>query len=148
MSDVSVRIVRGESAADIPLPAYETPFSSGMDLRSTADYVLLPGERIAVGTGLVVEIPEGYEFQVRPRSGLALRHGVTVLNAPGTIDSDYRGEIRVILVNLGLEPFTITRGDRIAQMILARTEHVSWIEEAAVSETQRGEGGFGSSGVK
>lgn len=119
-----------------------------MDLRSTADCVLLPGERIAVGTGLVVEIPEGYEFQVRPRSGLALRHGVTVLNAPGTIDSDYRGEIRVILVNFGLEPFTITRGDRIAQMILARTERVSWIEETAVSETQRGEGGFGSSGVK
>jgi dUTP pyrophosphatase len=148
MSDVSIRIVRAGSAADIPLPAYETPFSSGMDLRSTADCVLLPGERIAVGTGLVVEIPEGYEFQVRPRSGLALRHGVTVLNAPGTIDSDYRGEIRVILVNFGLEPFTITRGDRIAQMILARTERVSWIEETAVSETQRGEGGFGSSGVK
>jgi dUTP pyrophosphatase len=148
MNRVSVKVVRRENAADIPLPAYETPFSSGMDLRSAEDHVLLPGERVTIGTGLLVEIPEGYEFQVRPRSGLALRHGVTVLNAPGTIDSDYRGEIRVILINHGREPFAIARGDRIAQMILARTESVLWVEENEVSPTQRGEGGFGSSGVK
>jgi len=148
MSDVSIRIVRAGSAADIPLPAYETPFSSGMDLRSTADCVLLPGERIAVGTGLVVEIPEGYEFQVRPRSGLALRHGVTVLNAPGTIDSDYRGEICVILINHGDNEFVIEPGMRIAQMVFAKVTEVEFRVCNELGSSDRGEGGFGSTGVR
>ncbi|MGI6784865.1 MAG: dUTP diphosphatase [Aminivibrio sp.] len=142
---VRVKIVREGRAKELPLPEYATPRSSGADLRASEDLVLLPGEWVAVPTGLRIELPEGYEGQVRPRSGLAARHGVTVLNAPGTIDSDYRGEIRVLLVNLGREPFSIAAGDRIAQLVLAPVSKISWSEEA-LAETARGEGGFGSTG--
>lgn len=142
---VKVKIVREGKAKELPLPEYATPYSSGADLRASEDLVLLPGEWVAVPTGLKIELPEGYEGQVRPRSGLAARHGVTVLNAPGTIDSDYRGEIRALLVNLGREPFSIAAGDRIAQLVLAPVSKISWSEEA-LAESDRGEGGFGSTG--
>ena len=142
---VKVKIVREGRAKELPLPEYATPFSAGVDLRAADDCVLLPGEWTAVPTGLRIELPEGYEGQVRPRSGLAARHGVTVLNAPGTIDSDYRGEIRVLLINHGKESFTISAGDRIAQLILAPVSRFSWSEEA-LAGSERGEGGFGSTG--
>ena len=116
------------------------------DLCSAEETVILPGARIAVATGLRLEIPEGFECQVRPRSGIALKKGVTVLNAPGTIDADYRGEVRVILINHGEEPFSIAKGDRIAQMVLARVERLVWDEVKDLSETSRGSGGFGSTG--
>ncbi|HOI81555.1 MAG: dUTP diphosphatase [Thermovirgaceae bacterium] len=131
---------------DIALPVYATPFSSGVDLRSNERVTIPAGGRSAVGTGIRLEIPEGYECQVRPRSGLALKNGVTVLNAPGTIDADYRGEVRVILVNLGENPFEIEKGDRIAQMILAPVSRIEWEETDSLSETDRGSGGFGSTG--
>lgn len=143
--EVPVKIVRTGRARDFPLPEYGTPFSSGVDLRAAEDDVLLPGERTVVPTGLKIELPPGYEGQVRPRSGLALKHGVTVLNAPGTIDSDYRGEIRVILVNHGRESFAIVAGDRIAQLIVAPVSRVTWREEA-LEDSERGDGGFGSTG--
>jgi dUTP pyrophosphatase len=141
---VTVRVFMEKS--DLPLPSYATEFSSGVDLRSCESAKIQPGQRMAVGTGMKVEIPEGYECQVRPRSGLALKHGVTVLNAPGTIDSDYRGEIRVILVNFGESPFRIEKGDRIAQMVLARVEKINWEESPDLGDTGRGSGGFGSTG--
>lgn len=143
-----IRIGISREREDIPLPSYATPASSGVDLCAAESAVILPGVRIAVGTGLRLEIPEGFECQVRPRSGIALKKGVTVLNAPGTIDADYRGEVRVILVNHGEEPFTIEKGDRIAQMVLARVERLSWDEVSDLSETSRGSGGFGSTGKK
>ncbi|MBL3540534.1 dUTP diphosphatase [Aminivibrio sp.] len=143
--DVPVKIVREGMANQLPLPEYATAFSAGVDLRAAEDKVLLPGEWAAVPTGLRIELPEGYEGQVRPRSGLAARHGVTVLNAPGTIDSDYRGEIRVLLINHGKKSFTVTAGDRIAQLILAPVSRISWREEA-LGDSDRGEGGFGSTG--
>ena len=140
---VRVGIFRdGEEA----LPVYATELSSGVDLRSNEDAVIPPGGRLSVGTGIRLEIPEGFECQVRPRSGLAMKHGVTVLNAPGTIDADYRGEVRVILVNLGENPFVIERGDRIAQMVLAPVSRIEWSEKDLLSETGRGSGGFGSTG--
>ncbi|MBP4137306.1 MULTISPECIES: dUTP diphosphatase [Flavobacterium] len=133
-----------------PLPNYETIASAGMDLRAnlSASITLKPLERAIVKTGLFIELPIGYEAQVRPRSGLAAKKGVTVLNSPGTVDADYRGEIGVILVNLSNEDFVIENGERIAQLIIARHERAEWLEVAELSETSRGEGGFGSTGVK
>lgn len=130
------------------LPQYQTPFSAGMDLKAylAESLVLMPGQRARIPTGLYIELPAGYEGQVRPRSGLAARHGVTVLNSPGTIDADYRGEIQVILVNLGEEPFEINNGDRIAQLIIAPVMQVVWKQEPALSNTERGHGGFGHTG--
>lgn len=132
------------------LPHYETIASAGMDLRANLDspIVLKPLERTIVKTGLFIELPIGYEAQVRPRSGLAAKKGITVLNAPGTVDADYRGEIGVILVNLSNEDFTIENGERVAQLIIAKHERADWIEVQELSETARGEGGFGSTGVK
>ncbi len=131
-----------------PLPAYATALSAGMDLRADleAPVILEPLERILVPTGLSIALPAGFEAQVRPRSGLAAKHGVTVLNTPGTIDADYRGEIKVILVNLSHTPFTIAPGERIAQLVVARHERVEWEEAESLDETARGEGGFGSTG--
>lgn len=132
------------------LPKYETPLSAGVDLRANIDapLVLKPLERALVKTGLYIALPEGYEAQIRPRSGLAFKNGITVLNAPGTIDADYRGEIGVILVNLSNEPFTVNDGERIAQMVVARYEQAQFIETETLNETTRGAGGFGSTGVK
>ena len=132
------------------LPHYETGASAGMDLRAnlTESRTLNPLERSIVGTGLFIELPLGYEAQVRPRSGLAAKKGITVLNAPGTIDADYRGEIGVILVNLSHEDFTIQNGERIAQLVIARHERTEWVEVDELTETSRGEGGFGSTGIK
>ena len=131
-----------------PLPAYSTLLSAGMDVRASLQepIVLKPLGRAIVPTGLFLEIPAGYEVQVRPRSGLAMKHGITVLNSPGTIDPDYRGEIKVLLVNLSREPFTINPGERIAQMVIARHEKVEWDEVEILDETERGAGGFGSTG--
>ena len=133
-----------------PSPFYATPLSAGMDLRAaiTEPVVLKPLQRAMVPTGLYIALPEGYEAQVRPRSGLAAKKGITVLNSPGTVDADYRGEIRVILVNLSEEPFEIVPGERIAQMVIARHEHIEWEEVEVLDETERGAGGFGSTGVK
>ena len=132
------------------LPSYETIASAGMDLRATIDapITLKPLERSIVKTGLFIELPIGYEAQVRPRSGLAAKKGVTVLNSPGTVDADYRGEIGVILVNLSHQDFVIENGERIAQLIIAKHERAEWLEVSELSETARGEGGFGSTGVK
>lgn len=132
------------------LPQYTTPDSAGMDVRAflKEPVVLQPLQRALIPTGLRIQLPHGYEMQVRPRSGLALRSGITVLNAPGTIDADYRGEVGIILVNLSDEPFTINDGDRIAQMILARCERVEWVPTGSLDKTYRGEGGFGHTGVK
>ncbi|KGF68361.1 deoxyuridine 5'-triphosphate nucleotidohydrolase [Hoeflea sp. BAL378] len=146
-----LRILRLPHGEGLELPAYETPGSAGMDLRAAvgdeAPLVIAPGGRFAVPTGLIMEIPEGFEGQVRPRSGLALKAGVTCLNAPGTIDSDYRGEVKVILANLGAEPFAVTRGMRIAQLVIAPVVQVRLALTEALSETGRGSGGFGSTGT-
>lgn len=144
---MEVRIV---NTSDNPLPAYETGLSAGMDLRAwlKEPVVLKPLARALVPTGLFVELPAGYEAQVRPRSGLAAKHGITVLNTPGTIDADYRGEIKIILVNLSQEEYVIHSGDRIAQMIIARHERVKLLEAEELSETERGRGGFGHTGTK
>jgi dUTP pyrophosphatase len=133
-----------------PLPQYETGGSAGMDLRANleAPIVLLPLERALVPTGLFIELPGGYEAQIRPRSGLTAKRGLTLLNSPGTIDSDYRGEIKCIVVNLSNEPQTIEPGERIAQMVVARYEQITWLEAETLSETARGAGGFGSTGKK
>ncbi|WP_291275607.1 dUTP diphosphatase [Flavobacterium sp.] len=133
-----------------PLPSYETMASAGMDLRAnlTDPIVLKPLERVLVKTGLFIELPLGFEAQVRPRSGLALKKGITVLNSPGTVDSDYRGEIGVILVNLSNDDFVIENGERIAQLVVAKHERAEWIEVDQLNETSRGAGGFGSTGVK
>jgi dUTP pyrophosphatase len=140
---------------DLPLPEHATPHAAGMDLRAAIPagetWVLAPGERRLVPTGLVVAIPPGWEGQVRPRSGLAFRHGLTVLNAPGTIDADYRGEVMVLLVNHGQEPFALVRGERVAQLLLGAVPDWGWREEAApeaLGSTRRGEGGYGSTGTK
>lgn len=136
------------AAEGLPLPAYETPGSAGMDLRAALaePLTLAPGERALVTTGLRLEIPPGYEGQVRPRSGLAIRHGITLLNTPGTIDSDYRGLLQVIVINLGQEPFTIHRGDRIAQLLIAPVVQVGVEVSEHLAASARGEGGFGSTG--
>jgi dUTP pyrophosphatase len=144
---IRIGIQRMESNPDLPLPALATEGAAGFDLRSAdPDFVLDPGERRTVGTGLRIEIPPGYEGQVRPRSGLAVRHGVTVANAPGTIDSDYRGEVRVGLIHLGEEPLKISRGDRIAQIVFAPVAAAALVEMDVLSESDRGERGFGSTG--
>ena len=144
--EVAVRIRRLPHGEGLPLPAYATPGAAGMDVVAAEEATLAPGERHAVATGFSVAIPEGFEIQVRPRSGLALKHGITVPNTPGTIDSDYRGELKVILINHGAEPFPIHRGDRIAQLVLAPVTLAAWVEVAELDETQRGAGGFGSTG--
>lgn len=147
---MKIPIRRLDHARDLPLPEPASPGAAGVDLRAAVDgeIVLRPGERTAVPTGLVVEIPRGFEGQVRPRSGLALRHGVTLANPPGTIDSDYRGEVKVLLMHLGEEPLTIRRGDRVAQLVLARVEGVEWVEREELGTSERGAGGFGSTGVE
>ncbi len=145
---VKVLISRDGKAKNFDLPEYATQGSSGVDLRSSEDYIIKPFERALVATGIRLAIPAGYEVQVRPRSGLALKHGIIIPNAPGTIDSDYRGEVKVILMNLGREDFIIKAGDRIAQMILAPVAKISWEECAELEETERGSGGFGSTGAK
>lgn len=131
-----------------PLPKYQTALSAGMDIHANIDapLSLQKGERMLIPTGLFIELPEGYEAQVRPRSGLALKHGITVLNSPGTIDADYRGEIKVLLINHGNEDFLIQDGERIAQLVVAQHATVTWQESTSLSDTQRGEGGYGSSG--
>ena len=133
-----------------PLPAYATSQSAGMDLRANIEspITLHPMERTLVPTGIRIELPEGYEAQVRPRSGLALKHGVTVLNTPGTIDSDYRGELKVLLVNLSNDDFEVNAGERVAQMVIARHETATWEEVEVLDETERGEGGYGHTGAK
>jgi dUTP pyrophosphatase len=150
MSTVTVQVRPLPHFDGLELPAYETSGSAGMDVRAAlpaGDPVTLkPGARAMVPTGLSVAIPEGYEIQVRPRSGLAAKHGLTCLNTPGTIDSDYRGEIKVILINLGAEAFVIQRGERIAQLVLAPVTRLVWSEVDALAETARGAGGFGSTG--
>ena len=146
----TVRVERLPHAEGLSLPAYETGGSAGMDLRAAvpedAPVTLEPGARALVPTGLKIALEAGYEAQVRPRSGLALKHGLTCLNSPGTIDSDYRGEVGVILINHGQEPFVIRRGERIAQLVIARHEQAALVEGAALDETVRGAGGFGSTG--
>ncbi|MGQ5702780.1 dUTP diphosphatase [Sandaracinobacteroides sp. A072] len=143
-----VRVVRLPHAEGLALPAYGTAGAAGMDVLAAvdADLVLAPGARAAVPTGLMMAVPEGHEMQVRARSGLALKEGLAVLNAPGTIDSDYRGEVKIILANLGDRPFAITRGMRIAQLVLAPYATCRWAEAESLDETARGDGGFGSTG--
>ncbi len=150
MNKLSVAITTLPHAEGLGLPAYATEHAAGMDLcaASANDVVIEPGKRALVPTGLSIALPEGYEAQVRPRSGLALKNGITVLNSPGTIDADYRGEVQVILANMGSDPFTITRGMRIAQMVVAAYARVAWEQVAALPESGRGAGGFGSTGTK
>jgi len=143
---VPVRIKRLEHGEGLELPKYATEGAAGMDVLAAEDIVLEPGMRHAVATGLAMAIPSGYEIQVRPRSGLALKHGVSVPNTPGTIDSDYRGELKVIMINHGSEPFAIHRGDRVAQLVLAPVTQARWDEVEELDETERGAGGFGSTG--
>jgi len=146
---VSIHITRvNNDAADIPLPRYATEHSAGMDICAAldGDLVVKPGETVLVPTGFAIAIPEGYEAQVRPRSGLAIKHQVGILNSPGTIDADYRGEVRVILTNFGKSNFIIRRGDRIAQLVVAPYSRVVWEEQQSLSETTRGDGGFGHTG--
>lgn len=148
METVTVSLARMPGTEDLPLPAYETTHSAGMDLRAAVVEPMLvaPGERVLVPTGIRIALPPGYEAQVRPRSGLAVKHGVTMLNSPGTIDADYRGEIRVIVINHGREPFAVSRGDRIAQLVVAPVIRAVWREEEDLEDTARGEGGFGHTG--
>ncbi len=141
-------IVRIVNKSHHPLPEYATALSAGMDLRANIDapIVLQPMERSIVPTGIYIALPDGFEAQIRPRSGLALKHGITVLNSPGTIDADYRGEVKVILVNLSNEPFTINNGERICQMVIAKYQQIKWNEVKILDETERGAGGFGHTG--
>lgn len=147
MDNIKVRIVNGSA---YPSPAYATVNSAGMDLKANIDepVTLAPLARTLLPTGLYIALPEGTEAQIRPRSGLAAKHGITVLNTPGTIDADYRGEIKVILVNLSDTPFVINPGERIAQMVVARYAKVEWVESESLDSTERGEGGFGSTGIQ
>lgn len=145
---VTLELKRLEHGRDLPLPAYQSVLAAGLDLLAAVDgtITLAPGARALVPTGLAMALPAGFEAQVRPRSGLAAKHGVTVLNTPGTIDADYRGEVKVILINLGDAPFEISRGDRIAQMVIAPVLQADIVEVEVLSETERGSGGFGSTG--
>lgn len=143
---ITIRLMRLPHGEGLPLPAYATARAAGMDVVAAEDLVLAPGARHAVATGFAIAIPPGYEVQVRPRSGLALKHGITCLNTPGTIDEDYRGEVKVILANLGDQPFTIARGERIAQLVPAPVQRALFEEVAVLDETDRGSGGFGSTG--
>ena len=149
MEKIPVKIKRLDETADLPLPSYESEGSSGMDLRAsvTEPVQLNPGEIRLIPTGLAISVPHGYEAQIRPRSGLALKHGIGMVNSPGTIDSDYRGEIGIIVVNWGKKPFTIRRGDRVAQMIITKVYKADIMEVGVLESTERGEGGFGHSGV-
>lgn len=151
MSMVEIRMLRLPHGADLPLPTYQSALASGFDLMAAVPaempVVIVPGGRAIIPTGLALALPPGFEAQVRPRSGLAARHGITVLNTPGTVDADYRGEVQVILVNLGQEPFAVERGMRIAQMIIAATMQATICEVASLDETIRGAGGFGSTGI-
>lgn len=144
---INIAVKRLDHAGDLPLPSYETSGSAGMDIRAAEDLTIAPGKRGLAGTGFALAIPEGYEIQVRPRSGLALKKGVSIPNSPGTIDSDYRGELKVILINLGEEDFVIARGDRIAQIVVAPVQRGILNEVQDLDETERGSGGFGSTGV-
>lgn len=144
--NIPVQVKRLPHGAGLPLPAYATEGAAGMDVVSAETVTIAPGARHAVATGLALAIPAGYEIQVRPRSGLALKHGISVPNTPGTVDSDYRGELKVILINHGAEPFAIQRGDRVAQLVLAPVVQAAWDEVAELDATERGEGGFGSTG--
>ena len=148
MPPITIAILRLPHGTGLPLPAYATSGAAGMDVVAAEDLILAPGARHAVATGFALALPEGYEVQVRPRSGLALKHGVTCLNTPGTIDSDYRGEVKVILANLSSEPFEFRRGDRIAQLVPALVQRALLHEVETLDETQRGAGGFGSTGVR
>jgi len=143
---ITIRLMRLPHGEGLPLPAYATTGAAGMDVVAAEELVLAPGARHAVATGLAVAIPPGFEIQVRPRSGLALKHGITVPNTPGTVDSDYRGEVKVILINHGATPFEIRRGDRIAQLVIAPVLRATWLKVDELDETDRGEGGFGSTG--
>ena len=147
---INVRISRlSQSTADVPLPKYATEGSAGMDIPAAVenDVVLQPGETALIPTGFSIELPRGIEGQVRPRSGLAIKHGIGILNAPGTIDSDYRGEVKIILSNFGKQPFTIHRGDRIAQLVIASYTRIAWVEVETLDSTGRGSGGFGHTGL-
>ncbi len=152
MTDVELQILRLPHGSDLPLPSYQSVHAAGIDLLAAvpaaAPMTLAPGERGLVPCGIAIALPRGFEGQVRPRSGLAVHHGVTVLNAPGTIDADYRGEVMVMLVNLGAEPFAITRGMRIAQLIIAPVARARIVEAPALDATTRGVGGFGSTGMQ
>ena len=149
VNDVSVAVTRLPGCDDLTLPAYETQQSAGLDLAAAieADLVLTPGARAMVPTGLAIALPDGYEAQIRPRSGLAAKHGLTILNSPGTIDADYRGELKAIVINLGDGDFTITRGMRIAQMVIAPVTRIAWNVVDGLPESERGDGGFGSTGT-
>ena len=149
MNNIDVKVTRLPHGADLPLPEYQSAQAAGLDLLAaiSADLIILPGQRALVPTGTAIALPAGSEAQVRPRSGLAARNGVTVLNTPGTIDADYRGEIQVILINLGHEPFVVKRGTRIAQLVIAPVQHASLTEVRELPDTQRGGGGFGSTGT-
>ncbi|MDD5711328.1 MAG: dUTP diphosphatase [Smithellaceae bacterium] len=146
--ELKVAIQKLDGHDDLPLPTYMTVAAAGMDIYAAlkGDATLLPGDRMLIPTGIAVALPEGYEAQIRPRSGLAARNGVTLVNTPGTIDADYRGEIGIIMINHGKDPFTVKRGDRIAQMVVQRVCHVRWELCHSLSETTRGEGGFGHTG--
>lgn len=146
LAPIRIALLRLPHGEGLPPPAYATDGAAGMDVVAAEDVTLTPGARHAVATGFAMAIPEGYEVQVRPRSGLALKHGVTCLNTPGTIDSDYRGEVKVILANLGSEPFVVNRGDRIAQLVPAPVQRATLDEVTSLDETVRGAGGFGSTG--
>ena len=145
-SPVPVEVRRLPHGEGLALPAYATEGAAGMDVVSAEDVTIAPGERHPVATGLSLAIPPGYEIQVRPRSGLAFRHGITIPNTPGTIDSDYRGELKVLLINHGTLPFAIARGDRVAQLVLAPVVQAGWVEVEELDATERGDGGFGSTG--
>ena len=147
MTAITILFLRLPHGAGLPLPTYATEGAAGMDVVAAEDLTLAPGARHAVATGFAMAIPHGFEVQVRPRSGLALKHGITCLNTPGTIDSDYRGEVKVILANLGSEPFPVKRGDRIAQLVAAPVQRATFAEVERLDETVRGGGGFGSTGV-
>lgn len=149
MSPVAVLIKQEPGCNDLPLPAYETEHAAGMDIRAavTGPVTLAPGDRAMVPAGIRIALPPGTEAQIRPRSGLAIKHGISMVNSPGTIDADYRGEVKVLLINHGLEPFTINRGDRIAQMVIAPVLQAHWTVVEDLEATARGEGGFGHTGV-
>ncbi len=149
MEEIKINIKKLPDCEDIPLPRYATTQAVGMDLHAAVDneMVLLPGNRALIPTGICIALPCGAEAQIRPRSGLAIQYGVTVLNSPGTVDSDYRGEIKVILVNLGDKPFRINRGDRIAQMVIGKIVRGTWVVDGKLAVTSRGSGGFGHTGI-
>lgn len=149
MDRIMVKVMKIEGAEDLPLPEYSSPGSSGLDLRAAVkqEVIIEPGKYKLIPTGIMIALPENYEGQVRPRSGLALKHGITVLNTPGTIDSDYRGEVKIILINLGETPYTVRRADRIAQLVISFVPMVEIVKVKELSDTLRGKGGFGHSGI-